>query len=366
MKKIAVESLDSLFAAIAAQQKLYLPAEIDRADKKEAVYTEWKEGTVYSEALNTLRSAKDFFFPQIQDMAKFRRAGKTIEVIDDRAPVEPYVVFGVRACDVRSFDVLDRVFLADPVDTYYEERRSKSTIMSMACGRPAETCFCTSFDIDPAEPAGDVQCWKDHQFLYMEAKTEKGEALLAQLSAAEDAAGKALLAECEEQDASSVDAAKAAVRTMMTRLPLKDLKPVDNRDRELAVFKSEQWKELASHCLGCGSCTFVCPTCQCFDIEEFNQGETIQRYRCWDSCMYNDFTLMAAGTPRLTQTERFRQRFMHKLVYYPVKNDGMYSCVGCGRCLKKCPIHMNIAKVMQSLEKEFPAADSKSAQEVNA
>ena len=92
--------------------------------------------------------------------------------------------------------------------------------------------------------------------------------------------------------------------------------------------------------------------CQCFDIEDFQNGNTIERYRCWDSCMYHDFTLMAAGTPRKTQLERFRQRFMHKLVYYPKAHDGLYSCVGCGRCLRKCPIHMNIAKVMQALKEE--------------
>ena len=131
------------------------------------------------------------------------------------------------------------------------------------------------------------------------------------------------------------------------------MKPVDNRDKELEVFNNPKWAELASHCLGCGACTFVCPTCQCFDIEDFTGNDhTIERYRCWDSCMYNDFTMMAAGTPRKTQKERFRQRFMHKLVYYPIKNDGMYSCVGCGRCLKKCPIQMNIVKVMKALEED--------------
>ena len=65
--------------------------------------------------------------------------------------------------------------------------------------------------------------------------------------------------------------------------------------------------------------------------------------------MYSDFTMMAHGTPRNTQLEKFRQRFMHKLVYYPMNNDGVYGCVGCGRCLKKCPISMNIVKVMKSL-----------------
>ena len=68
-----------------------------------------------------------------------------------------------------------------------------------------------------------------------------------------------------------------------------------------------------------------------------------------DSCMYSDFTKMAHGNPRVSQKERFRQRFMHKLVYYPMNNDGLFSCVGCGRCLSKCPISMNIVKVMKKL-----------------
>ena len=65
--------------------------------------------------------------------------------------------------------------------------------------------------------------------------------------------------------------------------------------------------------------------------------------------MYSDFTLMAHGTPRPNQLERFRQRFMHKLVYFPANNEGMYSCVGCGRCVNKCPVSMNIAKVIKAL-----------------
>ncbi len=93
----------------------------------------------------------------------------------------------------------------------------------------------------------------------------------------------------------------------------------------------------------------MCPTCQCYDIKDFNTGNGLKRVRCWDSCVFFDFTKLAHGNPRLTQTERFRQRFMHKLVYYPSNNDGLYSCVGCGRCLAKCPINMNIVKVMKAL-----------------
>ena len=102
-------------------------------------------------------------------------------------------------------------------------------------------------------------------------------------------------------------------------------------------------------CLACGTCTFICPTCQCYDIRDYNTGNGIQRFRCWDSCMYSDFTLMAHGNIRNSQKERFRQRFMHKLVYFPENNDGMFSCVGCGRCVSKCPSSLNIVKVIKSL-----------------
>ena len=116
------------------------------------------------------------------------------------------------------------------------------------------------------------------------------------------------------------------------------------------LFHSPVWDELAESCLGCGTCTFVCPTCQCYDVQDFDNGREVRRFRCWDSCMYSDFTMMAHGTNRPTQKERFRQRFMHKLVYYPNNNDGVFGCVGCGRCLQKCPIHMNIVKVAKKLK----------------
>ena len=341
--KLPASNRDALFARIAEVQKLYVP-KAPADGMKEAEFAPWEPGMAVSSGLNTLRSAKDFFFPQIQHMARFRREGKKIEVIDDRAESEDFVIWGVRACDARSFDVLDKVFLADPVDTYYQTRREHSTVVTAACSRPSETCFCTAFGIDPAKPTGDARTWTVDGTLYIEALTPKGEKLIDAL--------RPMLNECAKDDEAKIDAECKRVEEVMKRLPLADLKPDDNRERELEVFKSEKWKELSSHCLGCGSCTFVCPTCQCFDIEDFQNGNTIERYRCWDSCMYHDFTLMAAGTPRKTQMERFRQRFMHKLVYYPKAHDGLYSCVGCGRCLRKCPIHMNIAKVMQALKED--------------
>lgn len=336
MRKCSLEKLDSVFAEIANSFKLYLP--VDDKDGK-AKYSEWAEGVKWSNALNTVRSPKDFFFPQTEDLMGFKCSGKNIEIIDTRNESEDFVVFGVRACDVKSFDILDRVFLKDPVDSYYSNRRDHGIIISVACTRPAETCFCHTFGIDPTEPAGDISVWKTDSELFWQSNTEKGAALLEKL--------QALTEEC---DADAVNDQKEKVSAIMKKLPLAGLtadKFGAGKTKEL--FDAPEWDSLSEACLGCGTCTFICPTCQCYDIKDFNTGKGVVRFRCWDSCMYSEFTKMSAGQPRLTQKERFRQRFMHKLVYYPENNDGLFSCVGCGRCLAKCPISMNIVKVMKTI-----------------
>ena len=339
MLKISLSKIQELFAAIAADEALYIPA--DHAGQPE--FMRWSEGMAMTDALNTVRSAKDFFFPQTEDLVSFKMEGKSIEIIDPRTETEDFVVFGVRACDAKSFSILDRVFLVDPVDSYYANRREHGTIVSMACSRPAETCFCHSFGIDAAEPEGDAVCWKTEDALYIRANTEKGEKLLEKLRPM-----------MEEADEAPVKAQQEKTREILGKLPLSSFTTEKfGGDVLLKVFNSEQWKSLSESCLGCGTCTFVCPTCQCYDIRDFKTGSGVKRFRCWDSCMYSDFTLMASGNPRTSQLERFRQRFMHKLVYFPANNDGIYGCVGCGRCLSKCPISMNIVKVAKCLEGEL-------------
>ena len=335
MRKISIDKLNLLFAELANTAKLYLPVDTAAGAK----YEEWAEGKTLSDALNTVRSPKDFFFPQTENLVDFKMEGKSIEIIDTREECEDFIIFGVRACDVKSFEVLDRVFLSEPVDTYYKNRRDRGIIVSVACNRPAETCFCGTFGIDAAAPEGDIVCHRTADALYLDAKTEKGEALLAAVSAL-----------TEDTDTAAVDAQKAIITERLAKLPLKDLSASDFGDGKTnEFFNAPEWQELSETCLGCGTCTFVCPTCQCYDIKDFNTGHGVKRFRCWDSCMYSDFTRMAHGNSRNSQLERFRQRFMHKLVYYPTNNNGLFSCVGCGRCIAKCPINMNIVKVMKKL-----------------
>ena len=336
MRKCSLASINEIFAEIAKSEMLFLP--VDNKDGR-AEYTKWTDGCQLSNQLNTVRSPKDFFFPQTENLMEFKVSGKNIEIVDTRTAKEDFVVFGVRACDAKAFEILDRVFLTEPRDSYYASAREHGTIVTVACNRPGETCFCSTFDIDAANPGGDVSAWKTDSEMFFKANTEKGEKLLSKLAPL-----------TEEASEDAVNNEKEKISAIMKKLPLANV----NKDKlgggkTMELFDAPEWAELSSTCLGCGTCTFVCPTCQCYDIKDFNTGHGVVRFRCWDSCMYSEFTKMAHGNNRNTQKERFRQRFMHKLVYFPENNDGIFGCVGCGRCISRCPISMNIVKVMKKL-----------------
>ena len=339
MLKIKKTDLAALFARIGEKAALYLP--VKTAGKTN--FAAWSEEVqVDLDTLKTVKSPKDVFFPQSENLYTCNREEGKTRITPEALQAEPFVLFGVRGCDVRGVAVLDKVFLSDPVDSYYAARREHGTIVSFACHAPETSCFCKVFGVDCADPEGDVVTWLVGEELYWQPKTEKGEALTELV--------RDLLSEADE---ATVEAEKAAIRGIVEKLPYANLS-MEGWGAEAATtrFDSPLWEQLSKSCLACGTCTFVCPTCQCYDIKDYNTGNGVQRFRCWDSCMYSDFTMMAHGNNRTTQMQRFRQRFLHKLAYFPANNEGMFSCVGCGRCVDKCPSHLNIIKVIKAFGKE--------------
>jgi len=118
-----------------------------------------------------------------------------------------------------------------------------------------------------------------------------------------------------------------------------------------ALFDDVYWQRLAERCLSCHACTYVCPTCRCFDVRDdtvaANAGYAyVQRLRAWDSCMAAAYRRIAGGhNPRPDKAQRLRNRYYCKFCYSP-QDFGALACVGCGRCIDVCPVGIDIAEML--------------------
>lgn len=301
-------------------------------------------------AKNSTKPPKGVLFPQTDSFFKFKVGKGKIELIQPDKE-KKIAILGIRPCDARSLSVFDKVFAAGEfVDTYYADRRKNALLIGYACVNPAPNCFCTSFDINPGT-AGDVDVLLTDigDKYHVNAISEKGrevvksaEKLFSKASAADDNAAKKVHG-----------AAKGMIkRTANT----KDL--LERMDRS---FESPLWGKTAARCLSCGICTFLCPTCYCFDIQDELRGETGTgaRKRMWDACTFPEYTLHASGhNPRPARMNRLRNRFFHKLSYCP-KNIGLIACVGCGRCVNNCPVNIDIIEIMDKVGMEKAAGVDK-------
>jgi ferredoxin len=336
LKKIAKEKLALLWELLAHKATLYFPLQEDGAVN----FAPWKNGAQVDFGVNSIVPPKNVFFPQAETYLRFKTGAKRLQ-LESVEPEEKFILFGVRPCDLASFNILDKIFLEEPTDGLYAKRRRLGTLVSMGCNEPGETCFCTSFALEPAfAPGADVMVWDMGEFLLWEPRSTKGEALTAVINELlDEAAPEETAAAVRLRDTTAAGEAAAARQRGWNTEGL--------QEALRGKFNDELWEKLYHRCLGCGICTYLCPTCHCFDIQDFSRDLEGERFSCWDSCMFAEFTLMTSGeNPRPTQKERVRQRFLHKLLYFPSK-FGLYACVGCGRCVRKCPVHLDITQVIK-------------------
>lgn len=284
-------------------------------------------------------SFKKFFLPQVEVLFSFDIASKKMHNADnDIGDGKCDILIGLRPCDAMAIDLLDRVFVgADMKDAYYERRRRRTRIISFACNKPAETCFCGSVGCAPdSEVGADVMVYDLKDRYLMKAVTGAGEEIL-------NTAGTHL----DTASPHDRDEKEQAIRDAKNKVA--PVFSVDLLEEKLADFDAAYWNHICQKCLGCGVCTYLCPTCHCFDITDETNGGEGRRIRTWDSCMYPLFTLHASGhNPRPTRKERMRQRIMHKL-NYSAKQYGRRFCVGCGRCVMHCPVNLDLRAVVKEI-----------------
>jgi sulfhydrogenase subunit beta (sulfur reductase) len=283
---------------------------------------------------NPQKPAKDIFFPQSEVMLRYEKVGKRASVIPADEQKRERVLFGARPCDIEAVSIIEKVF-ADKAytDVYFLEKRKKTTIVGLACNHPLSTCFCSSTGGGPFLRAGSDVFFIDLGEAYLvELLTEKGRVFQNNPFLKEaDSKDLALAKELEE---------KASMKAGSSI-------PIDGIDKRLdLMIESPFWDRVHEPCIGCRICTYLCPTCHCFDIVDEGDGQKGQRVRNWDSCLSPLYSLETSGhNPRPTARERTRQRLMHKFNYYP-KTFGRVACVGCGRCILYCPVHFDIRKAI--------------------
>ncbi len=323
MKTIVKSRLTELLQAMARDFRVLVPVKLEATSQ----FLPWQEGLTVNLEENTVLPPKDIFFPQTEKMYKFKFKGNSVDIEEFTEEQAQQVIFGIRSCDVQSIDCLDKVFLTKGYeDQFYKTKREKTLLVALSCTKPQDTCFCESMGLNPQEaPGADVQGYDLGDALGFVAKTPAGEALLAKYSG--------LFTE--------INAVPQKVEGFNLKADVAGIP-----EKLAKMFDHPIWDEVSQKCLGCGACAYLCPTCHCFDISGTVRGDQGYKFRCWDCCMFSEYTRMAGGhNPRPSKKERVRNRFLHKLYYFKDRY-GQLLCTGCGRCIAKCPVGMDITAII--------------------
>ncbi len=290
---------------------------------------------------NSDMSPKDFFFPQTECMMRFANDPQSPEAMIMQAEPElktPRALLNIRPCDAKAMQVLDLIFIQDQMtnDAYWRDKREKTLLVGLACNDPCPTCFCTSVNCGPHHEVGlDLLLVDLGDKFLVKVISERGAEVVADLPAAGAA---------EEGQAGELKAKAEAMITQGVGMDNVNAKEI------MALYESPLWDRVQEACLNCGTCTFCCPTCHCFDIQDEVQGGEGRRVRNWDYCMSWLFTMHGTGhNPRGSKKDRVRQRFMHKFKYIPMKRGGEIGCVGCGRCVQLCPVNIDVRRVVNQM-----------------
>jgi len=291
----------------------------------------------------TTMSPKSVVFPQSEVMFTFTTDSASPDCNIMKVPESSYsprAIIGIRPFDAAAMNIVKMNFdTPDYRDPYWCDAYEACTFIGLAVTDPESCDFSTSTGTGPFDISGlDVLLVDAGEYFLAEVVTEKGNTWV-------HSAGFN-----KEADAESIELLhimrKEAKKKIVSIVAFENI----NKKETLDLYNESYWDSISFSCLNCGTCTYVCPTCWCFDIQDESARKNGRRLKNWDSCMFPNFTIHTTGhNPRNTKLMRVRQRFMHKLKYHQSKYDKGILCVGCGRCVTSCPVNIDIREVCKQM-----------------
>ncbi len=295
-------------------------------------YREWNSQDLPENFQNSRLSPKGLLLESLKPLFGWKSPGNSLQVNPIPSPERSRVVFGIKPCDARAIRTLEPVFSGNLADGFYSGNLSRTLLLGLACQVQCPGSFCKEMGIDPQDSMDcDIVFRDTPQGRIAKIVTEKGKVLIE---------GSDLF---EESSQGEWETAQKEIRGSREK-PLFDLAKV--KDRVARRFPEEElWERVSAKCINCGICTYLCPTCHCFDLCDLQVPGQGVRFRCWDSCAFPGFTQMAVHNPREEKWRRYRQRVTHKFYFYP-HNFQTVACVGCGRCVVHCPVNLDLREVL--------------------
>jgi len=339
METAFISKLRPFWDALAQTMDVYAPRKIaehyvySRYDPSDSPDPDWNE-------IRSCTPPKDFLFPPRELASVLPQPSEPVEI-------RPFAVLGLKACDLRSLEILDRVFREEGMeDPSYAVRRQAMFTIASDCSSAGESCFCNVLGGRPYPESGfDLSISPVTDGYIIQGGSPRGKSFLFSHAKMFGDVPDALLDERKGRREGVVRQLAQAHADLPLGVPLKDL--VERG------YDSEIFDEEARTCVECQACTRVCPTCHCFYLYDTRQQDYFAKMKMWDSCMRIGYAGVAGGAnPRKILGDRLRHRYMHKFVWF-FDRYGIEMCVGCGRCIDAETGDVDMRRILRRLNEEL-------------